>query len=201
MCKNRTRKFCFSSFFVPAKGPPTALFGALLPTTLTAPFRTFATISRDPFVRCAVQFPWGSWKLFELSGSRLSPNCGSSWTKWDTRFGSRVGWKASTFWHVRHRGNVNRRNAYPFCTAALRPIAAVATTTRNSGKLTSWAIALATFTSASSASTVGLYRSGFADRRVLLDQAPHAPSARLVLRNNARGQAERRSSARALASR
>ncbi|ESY18641.1 hypothetical protein [Mesorhizobium sp. LNJC391B00] len=26
-------------------------------------------------------FPWGSWKLFELSGSRLSPNCGCLWTK------------------------------------------------------------------------------------------------------------------------
>ena len=30
---------------------------------------------------------WGSWKLFELSGSRLSPICGCSWTRWGTRFG------------------------------------------------------------------------------------------------------------------
>lgn len=40
---------------------------------------------------CArVQFAWGSWKLFELSGSRLSPICGWPWTRLDTRFGFRI---------------------------------------------------------------------------------------------------------------
>lgn len=28
-----------------------------------------------------VQFAWGSWKLFELFASRLSPNCECLWDK------------------------------------------------------------------------------------------------------------------------
>ncbi|MCA0048203.1 hypothetical protein LB577_14750 [Mesorhizobium sp. B283B1A] len=39
VCRNRTRKFCFPSFFVPTAEPPRALSYALLPTTLTAPIR------------------------------------------------------------------------------------------------------------------------------------------------------------------
>lgn len=38
----------------------------------------------------------GFMEAFELSGSRLSPNCGCSWTKWDTRFGFWIVWIAST---------------------------------------------------------------------------------------------------------
>lgn len=60
----------------------------------------------------ALQFTvdWGSWKLFELSGSRLRPKLRCLWRKWDTRFVSSVRGKASTFWHVPFRDSVNRHH-------------------------------------------------------------------------------------------
>lgn len=77
-CGNRVQKSHTKvSFFVPTTLQPTVI--RTLPTTLAAFSPTFAALSVGP--QCRRQFPWGSWKLFELSGSRGSPNCGCSWTK------------------------------------------------------------------------------------------------------------------------
>ncbi|WP_254021145.1 hypothetical protein, partial [Mesorhizobium escarrei] len=57
VCKNRTRKFCFSSFFVPTTEPPTALFGRSSADDID---RSIADVRRDirepHFVRRGVQF-------------------------------------------------------------------------------------------------------------------------------------------------
>lgn len=54
--------------------------------------RLHAVTRMIPMVDClrGLQFAWGSWKLFELFGSRLSLNCGGFWTTWDTRFCLRI---------------------------------------------------------------------------------------------------------------
>lgn len=100
MCKNRTRKFCFSSFFVPTTEPPTALFGRSFADDIDRSVADVSCDIRAPFCPNAPSnFPGVPESFSNFFGSRLSRNCGCLWTKWDTRFDFWIRLKA--FGHAR----------------------------------------------------------------------------------------------------